>query len=190
MQRLTERRQRRHENVLEHIADHQHRQGVRNEEDRTEPVFERDFRIQQHRKEHAKKIRADRNQNCDENSKQVRVTNARILEHRNVILQSDEFEITVTLRIGERVCRALQERPIQEDGHQNHSRNGHPIKCRINLALGIFRNLILGSFCRFLRSICSMCGSHVRSSSHLKFLASILSYSDCMLFRNFSVLPD
>lgn len=50
--------------------------------------------------------------------------------------------IAVTLRIGERVHRALQERQVQEDAHENHRGNGHPVERRIDLALGVFRNLL------------------------------------------------
>ena len=189
MQRLAEGRQRGHEDVLEHVADDQHRQGVRNEEDGSEAVLEGDFGVQQHRQEHAEDVRAERDQNRDENREQIRVADACVLEHRDVVLEADELVIAVTLRIGERVHRALQERQVQEDAHENHRGNGHPVERRIDLALGVFRNL-LRLLCGGLVGLGRDIASHCRSSPHLKFLASILSYSDCMLFRNRLVLPD
>lgn len=81
-----------HEDVLEHVADDQHRQGVRNEEDGSEAVLEGDFGVQQHRQEHAEDVRAERDQNRDENREQIRVADACVLEHRDVVLEADELD--------------------------------------------------------------------------------------------------
>ena len=164
----------------------QHRQGVRDEEDGAEPVLEGDLGVQQHRQEHAEEIRADGDQDRDENREQVGMAHARILEHGEVVLESNELEIAISLRIRERVHRSLKEREVQEYAHQDRSRNRHPIKRRIDLALGELRDLFLR---RLSSGLCSSIDTHGSSLPHLKFLASILSYSLCMLLRNLSLLP-